>query len=37
MLVLRDIVEGGSERIAGELPGAIEARFAALEKPSHGS
>jgi hypothetical protein len=37
MLVLRDIVEGGSERIAMELPGAIEARFAALEKPSEGS
>jgi hypothetical protein len=37
MLVLRDIVEGGSERIAVELPGAIEARFAALEKPSDGS
>jgi hypothetical protein len=38
MLVLRDIVEGGSERITVELPGAIEARFAALEKkPSDGS
>jgi hypothetical protein len=37
MLVLRDIVEGGSERIAVELPGEIEARIAALEKPSDGS
>jgi hypothetical protein len=33
ILVLRRIVEDVSQRIAAELPGAIEARFAALEKP----
>ncbi|HYZ13595.1 MAG TPA: hypothetical protein VFA08_08330 [Actinomycetota bacterium] len=32
ILVLTGIVERGSERIAAELPGAIEARFDALEK-----
>ena len=37
MLVLTGIVGLGTERIAAELPGAIEARFDALEMRSDGS
>ena len=33
MLVLTRIVQRGTERIAAELPAAIEARFDTLEKP----
>ena len=36
MLVLMGIVKRGTKRIAAELPGAIEARFDALEKPFDG-
>jgi hypothetical protein len=37
ILVLMGIVKRGTKRIAAELPGAIEARFDALEKRSDGS
>jgi hypothetical protein len=37
MLVLMGIVKRGTARIAAELPGAIEAKFDALEKRADGS